>query len=529
MNKYWFLFFGLCFSFWQCASSGSLGGGPKDKEPPKIVLAESSPNFQTNFSGRSFELTFDEFVVLRDPIKQIVVSPPLTYIPEVRNRGKKILFRFNEKEIVRDSTTYTVNFGEAIQDLHENNKLINYRYVFSTGDIIDSLSVKGTVNDALTSKPVENVTVMLYNNLQDSAYIKEKPFYFARTAKDGTFSIENIKRDTFRIFAVLDENVSYTYNEGVESLGYNDTLITFSDSSNVFVSNLALSKPLGNLRIFDSESKNLGLFKIKFNRPLDAAPSYKILNDSLRTYAFHQGDSLMIWYQANLLAQDSVLLLLDSDTLNLKIPDTSTVSRMLKLTNLTNNTFLSNYDTIKVKLSNPGFLKNAASVALVDSSGRRLPLQTNSTDNIVYQFTSADNLLSKQYTFRIDSAAFEDIFGNVSDSLSVKFNKIAEDKLSGLVAVISKLDSLSKYVVSLEDNGGSVRKTLVEQVSSITLTYAGLKPGAYKIVIIKDLNGNNRWDAVDFWNKRQAEITKSFTVENLRENWTVETEISFEE
>lgn len=528
MNKYWFLFFGLCFSFWQCASSGTLGGGPKDKEPPKIVVEESSPNFQTNFSGRSFDLTFDEFVVLRDPIKQIVVSPPLTYIPEVKNRGKKILFRFNEKEIIRDSTTYTVNFGESIQDLHENNKLVNYRYVFSTGDIIDSLSVKGTVNDALTSKPVENVTVMLYDNLQDSAFVKEKPFYFARTGKDGTFSIENIKRDTFRIFAVLDENVSYTYNEGVESLGYNDTLITFSDSSNVFESNLALSKPLGKLRIFDSESKSAGLFKIKFNRPLDSAPSYKFINDSLQTFTSYQGDSLMIWYQPNQISQDSVLLLLDSDTLNFKIPASSTVSQALKLTNLTNNTFLSNFDTIKVKLSNPGFLKNPTSVAFVDSSGFRLPLQANSTDNIIYQFT-AENLLAKQYTFRIDSAAFEDIFGNVSDSLSVKFTKISEDKLSGLVAVISQLDSLSRYVVSLEDNTGPVRKTIVENVSNITLNYNGLKPGAYKIVIIQDLNGNNQWDPVDFWNKHQAEITKSFTVENLRENWTVETEISFEE
>ena len=200
MNKVYILycFFSLfCFA---CASSGSLGGGPKDKTPPMVIAENSSQNFQTNFASRSFELTFDEFVVLKDPIKQIVVSPPLTYIPIVKARGKKITFSFNEKEIIKDSTTYTVNFGEAIQDLHENNKLDNFRFVFSSGDIIDSLSVKGKVFDVLTGKPLPNITVMLYDKLDDSSFVKEKPFYFARTNKEGDYSIENIKKDTFRVF-----------------------------------------------------------------------------------------------------------------------------------------------------------------------------------------------------------------------------------------------------------------------------------------------------------------------------------------
>lgn len=528
MDKYWGFIFFTSFLLWGCASTGSLGGGPKDKQPPKIIEPESSANFQTNFNERSFELTFDEFVVLRDPIKQIVVSPPLTYLPVVKNRGKKVIFSFNEKEVIKDSTTYTVNFGESIQDLHENNKLDNYRFVFSSGDIIDSLAVQGEVKDVLTGKPVENITVMLYDNLTDSAFVKEKPFYFARTNKEGVFSIQNIKKDTFRIFAIKDENVSYTFNEGVEMMGYNDTLIVFSDTSTVFLSNINLSKPLGGLRVFDSESKSKGLIKIKFNRPLDSLPYFHFTNDSLETYSYFNSDSLLIWYAPDQVRADSFIIDLGFDTIILKIPSDSTFSRRLNLSSLIRGSIIGNYDTLKIRLTNPGYIPFENAFGLIDTSGNRLKIPYQTIDQITYTF-DASQIAPGNYTFRIDSAAFIDIFENVSDSFVYKITRPVQEKLSGLVAKISKLDSLSRYVVELQEGSNPVNKTIVVGQENITLSYSGLRPGAYKIVITQDLNGNGLWDAVDFWHKRQAETTKTFTVENLRENWTVETEISFQE
>ena len=60
--------------------------------------------------------------------------------------SKKVEIRFEQAP--RENTTYTFNFGEAIEDYNENNPLPFFSYTFSTGDYLDSLSLSGTVKDA---------------------------------------------------------------------------------------------------------------------------------------------------------------------------------------------------------------------------------------------------------------------------------------------------------------------------------------------------------------------------------------------
>ena len=131
--------------FYGCASGGQLTGGPKDTSPPVLDTLKSAPLQPLNYFPRRLEFFFDEFVQVKDPTKQVLVSPPLTYIPKVKERGKKVTFEFDPKEVLREDATYTINFGEAIVDFREGNKLSNFTYVFSTGDYIDSLSLKGRI------------------------------------------------------------------------------------------------------------------------------------------------------------------------------------------------------------------------------------------------------------------------------------------------------------------------------------------------------------------------------------------------
>ena len=117
------------------------------------MLESDPPNYSIRFEAKKIQITFDEYIVLDNVNQELIVSPPMVELPEVKLRKKTLIIEFEEE--LKENTTYTFNFGNAIKDLHEGNKLQNFEYVFSTGDILDSLSVKGTLRYAETLKKPE--------------------------------------------------------------------------------------------------------------------------------------------------------------------------------------------------------------------------------------------------------------------------------------------------------------------------------------------------------------------------------------
>ncbi|MDZ7633139.1 MAG: Ig-like domain-containing protein [Bacteroidales bacterium] len=125
-----------------CAKQGSPSGGPRDKTPPVVVRAVPQ-NGATGFVGKSITISFDEFISLDKIQEKFMISPPTEKKPLVTIRGKNIVVEIDEK--LRDSTTYTLYFQDAVRDLNEGNIFENYQFVFSTGTYIDSLSYSGSV------------------------------------------------------------------------------------------------------------------------------------------------------------------------------------------------------------------------------------------------------------------------------------------------------------------------------------------------------------------------------------------------
>ena len=298
----------------SCASTGSPSGGPRDTKPPIMDTVRSSQNRLVNFKPRLLEYYFDEFIEVRDPIKEVLVSPPLTYIPQVTHRGKKVTFAFDEKEVLRDDATYTINFGEAVVDFHEGNKLVNFNYVFATGASLDSMSLKGKILDALTSEPENEMVIFLYDNLTDSIVSKEKPFYFARPDKSGNFEFQNVKTDTFRLIAIKDENLNYRYDLATEKIAFYDSLIILQDSFNkVITLNASLPVPL--LKILSSDSKSYGKINILYNTAPLTTPFYSLSATDIIHGAETVGDSVNIYYET---ALDSFKVYILSDTILVK-------------------------------------------------------------------------------------------------------------------------------------------------------------------------------------------------------------------
>jgi hypothetical protein len=216
---------GLLFLLFQgCAKVGNPTGGPKDIQPPKY-LKGIPENRSLNFTGDRIDIAFDEYIQLKDENSEVLISPPMKERPVIRVREKELRVTFNSE--LRPQTTYTINFGRSLSDLNESNLLPDFEFVFSTGSKIDSLSVTGKVVDAFNHKPEskERMVVMLYENLSDSAPLVEIPRYFGRANKDGLYSVNNIHPDTFRIIALQDENNNLHYDQGIEAIGFLDSLL----------------------------------------------------------------------------------------------------------------------------------------------------------------------------------------------------------------------------------------------------------------------------------------------------------------
>ncbi|HEX2975905.1 MAG TPA: Ig-like domain-containing domain [Bacteroidales bacterium] len=212
-----------------CAKINTPTGGLKDRTPPKVV--ESSPaNGSKNFHGKRIEIEFDENVSLENVTEKLMVSPPMKKQPRVVVRGKEIRIDFEEK--LRDSTTYALNFFDAIKDLNEGNILENYKFVFSTGQVIDSLSVTGNVYNAVDLEVPEKTSVFLYSDITDSAVVKKIPDYVSGVDATGYFRIDNVRPGTYRLYALKDEDNSKNYNRLEEAFAFLDSVINVSPEKN---------------------------------------------------------------------------------------------------------------------------------------------------------------------------------------------------------------------------------------------------------------------------------------------------------
>ena len=204
-----------------CAQQGSPTGGPRDEEPPDVVEAAPA-NYSTQFDDNRIEITFDEFLDMGNFAQELVVSPPMEEKPVISLRKRTLIIEFEEE--LRDNTTYTFNFGTGIKDLNEQNVLLNFEYVFSTGDYLDSLSVKGTLRNAFDlTIPGEQVSVMLYENLSDSIPIKQIPLYIGRTDTEGNFAVNNLRPGVYKVFALNDANSNFLFDLPNESIAYLDS------------------------------------------------------------------------------------------------------------------------------------------------------------------------------------------------------------------------------------------------------------------------------------------------------------------
>ena len=205
-----------------CAQIIAPTGGARDSLPPKLINANPK-NGATNFRGNHITLYFDEYVHTEDVQQNLLVSPSPKKDPYIDYKLRTVTIKL--RDTLEPNTTYTINLGNSIRDINENNQLKNFRYVFSTGATLDSLEFSGKVTEAETGKVDSTLIVMLYKNLNDSAVNKLKPKYIARVDGEGNFIFQNLSPGEYKVYALKDMDGSKTYNSKSETFAFADSAV----------------------------------------------------------------------------------------------------------------------------------------------------------------------------------------------------------------------------------------------------------------------------------------------------------------
>ena len=509
----------------SCARPANPNGGPEDERPPSLVAEESTPNFQTRFTEREIILEFDEFISLSNASQQIVISPPFTDYLKYTVRGKKLVIEFPENEELREDATYQINFGSAIKDYTAGNELDNFTFVFSTGDIIDSLSVGGYVFDSASAEPVAETLVVLYDNLSDTAFANEKPFYFAETDEAGKFQINNIKSDTFQVFALSDQNLSLTYDQVNESIAFLDSTIILPDT-NLSLLTLLLFDEREIPSILNIEQKKKERAVIKFSgEPRDISLEVDSPGEIDFEYEL-QGDSCVIWYQTEL---DSFNIFSNCETEldTLLVKNIEKKKDASKFACRTCKEMIESFpsDTLEIEFNKPIGSIELAQIRQIDS------LDQMTIENVIFEDRimkiKAKMADTGNYELMLLPGSVSDIFGGGIDTSRIIIKGKSADVLGNINLSIQNLNLEIQYIYDLMDDKENLIASKVMKGDTL-LNFNRVEGGQYFLRMTEDNNENGYWDSGNLKQKIFSEKIRKFQLEVLREGWDLETSINVE-
>ena len=527
----------LILVFGGCANIGSPPqGGKKDETPPKLNISKSTKNFQTNFKKQDIILTFDEYVELKDAFNQVIVSPPLQKRWKLTKKLKTVKFEFDDDEVLRADATYTINFGEAVRDFNESNPVPDLRFVFSTGDLIDSMEVSGNIVDALTGKPVEGALLMLYDNLSDTVVRTERPFYFAKTDEKGAYKIQNVKNDTFKVFALKDSDLNYLFNQETELIGFPDSTILLSQTKEVLpVISLFLERP--SMLLTPPKNDRFGSVNLKFNQePFDVKITYEDIGQKV-IYENEQ-DSIYVWYDQNDTTSWNIFIEQGADfrdTFRIQPSDRDTflVKEKLKRNNarIAASINLNPAKEARILFNHPLEKIDSAAILLLEDSILTAVIPSLQIDKkeLVIKYNWKEKIT---YQLQILPGAVSDIFQLQNVDTIQQTYQVAERKAFGdLQLKVSDLIPESSYVINLyfKNNANLVESIPVTGKAVFEKSFKTIPPGEYLVEIITDFNRNGRWDSGNYDLKSQPEPFFSKKLESLRENWEVDAAVSVKE
>ena len=557
----------LGYFLYSCANPVSPSGGPMDEDPPQLVNSEP-PLFTKNFNVAKIKITFNEFIQLKDVTNQVIISPPMDEMPDFKVKGKSLIIELNEE--LKENTTYNIFMGNAVVDLTENNPAANFQYVFSTGDMIDSLSFQGNILKAFDLTPVENINVMLYMDNNDTIEFDSlpyyvKPYYLSKTDINGDYLLNNLADNQYKLFALLDLNGNMIYDQPSEEIAFIDSLIaplfdpstrfdtatiTDSVSESILVKQLPKTNPI-DLSLFMEVDSVQRLLKVFTAKSFQLIFYFKIPVTDLQIRPLNLPGTLD-WTIVELnISQDTLtywIKNIDQDSLWLEISDAGEVldtvdvaivkiarGRKEKKEEEAPKELSVKYNikSKSIDLNKPLVLTFDYPIHSYDFS--KLELFENDTIPILPEVVFIDSIIQRKlaikyqwkqgtaYSMFFPDSVFYDIHGHSHDTLETKFTSKSLEDYGNLYVSISLLKPGQNHIVQLLSNENVVKEIILTEDQRVSYEY--MKPGNYRLKVIYDLNNNGIWDSGDYIYKIQPESVSFFPGEiTVRANWDIEEE-----
>ena len=570
----------LAMFLYSCANIGNPNGGPYDELPPKFVSSTPVPN-SINYQGKKVEILFDELIQIDNPMENVIITPPQREMPVIRSSGKRVEVELFDS--LKPNTTYTIDFTNSIADNNEKNILENFTFAFSTGDVIDSLEISGTVLNASNLEPMPGISIGLHSNLADSAF-RTLPFdRTSRTNDKGQFTVRNIKPGKYRIYALNDVNRDYKFDQPGEDIAFLDSVFvpTFTaavrqdtiwqDSLTIdTIRTVHYTRFLPDdiaLRLFKEKFERQYMtrperpdehrFVLHFNAPLDTIPVPRPLNftpaeeDWFIAQPLDEGRNVTFWLRDSLVWQlDTLTMELTypmSDSLNILRPQTDTIQTVLRrrpsekkkkkgepeieFLNMTIDASgeMDLFDTVSIVFDEP--------VLDIDKDMFRLEQEVDSVWSLVdFEFfqgslnslgyyINRDWKYGESFRLTVDSALIHSLYGKWNDVFQTQFRIKPEDSYGHLYINIIGNDTLPAFVELLNSKDEPVRKATVKGGGVL---FMDLKPEKYYARLVIDANRNDEWDTGNYAERLQPEevfyCPKVFTVlQNFQheETWNI--------
>jgi len=500
----------------SCARQGSPTGGPKDETPPVFLKADPD-TLATNVDVNLQEaiINFDEYILLKEYSKNVVVSPSFQIPPIVTPQAlakKYISIKFQEPLL--PNTTYSFNFGDAIQDFNENNKLSNFQYVFSTGSFIDSLKVTGRVNSSYDFKLPEKILVGLYkvdSTYKDSIILQKKPYYIARANDKGEYQLNYLASGKYKLIAFEDkvENVMYDY--GKERLAFHNEPIELNANQQINL-NLFNQKPA--YRKPEASFKQEGLIVFKTTGATDDVTITPVGKEFKTAYIqkFPRQDSINFWFNPKV---DTIVG--RSAKLNFKVQHKDQIDEVSALYSKSNTERKLEFKAIndqKLAPNKPFKIQANAPIKSLDLSKIyvfkdtlsipfKVSIDTVNAQNLNFAF---EKNLDEKFEVNLYPNALTDVLGEKNDTLAYPIKMGTRGDFGHLKLTLQNTPSKPFILQFLKtDKDFTVIEEIYNPANKNYFEFNFIEPGEYLFRLLVDENENGKWDTGDYLSGKQPE------------------------
>ncbi len=472
-----------------CAQMREPTGGPKDETPPQLLSADP-PSGTTGFAGGTITLRFDERIDLRKVRENVVLSPPLDAPLEVTRTGPREV-RIALPGPLLSGTTYVINLGQAVVDLTEGNAANELVHVVATGDAVDSLELTGSVRHAYTGLPEKGVTVLLYAEGDSAAFTTGRPRYIARTDAEGRYRLRYLATGRYSLRALRDLNGNLRYDLPGEELAFDPAAVELPGDSTPHVLEL-YREPGLHPQVMDHRVLPEGALQLVFSKPVDDLSVRTPAEGPRPEWLLEWGgerDTVLAWPTDTTLLHGVRVIVRPDSTL----PDTLTYRRPPRPSfNLMLRAGAPAPHGVPVRASRP--------IDRIDPD--RMGIVGTRADSMQFtvELDTADRRLlwvrhrgGGQGSILLRPKAVHDLYGGWNDSTMVSLGPLDASAM-GSLRISFGGRSAGALIALLQDGQGRAVRRQALQDGTRSVHWEDLPPGAYRIRVVLDENGNGRWD-----------------------------------